>query len=271
MMGGPNEPHFGEGQTLRAMVRQHKGRRWLLNFNQKIVEYLITSSSSTDTSSPGTTLARGRELRRPRRDVVRESAQEGPDGRPPETALARPQFTRAGFSADSLVSEHSLLSNMGLDIQRNAAARSSSHLHDHNRATNWSNLDRLNQNGPDLRICARSEAVPLGQFVRARIFHTPFLAGAARDQEELSVGTPTSFSTITAVSGIDGEVIGRRFVRTEKTRRWKTSTAWKNYDDHSLAGTAMLFSDIDPGPYRNGRRYLAPMNGYHHRLAVPPS
>ncbi|GBP72742.1 hypothetical protein EVAR_75361_1 [Eumeta japonica] len=25
----------------------------------------------------------------------------------------------------------------------------------------------------------------------------------------------------------------------------------------------MLFSDIDPGPYRNGRRYLTPMKYYH--------
>ncbi|GBP80656.1 hypothetical protein EVAR_54114_1 [Eumeta japonica] len=28
----------------------------------------------------------------------------------------------------------------------------------------------------------------------------------------------------------------------------------------------MLFSDIDPGPYRNGRRYLAPVNDYRQRL-----
>ncbi|GBP56378.1 hypothetical protein EVAR_32247_1 [Eumeta japonica] len=36
-------------------------------------------------------------------------------------------------------------------------------------------------------------------------------------------------------------------------------------------GTAMLFSDIDPGPYRNGRCYLAPVNDYHHRSAALPS
>ncbi|GBP38699.1 hypothetical protein EVAR_22348_1 [Eumeta japonica] len=33
-------------------------------------------------------------------------------------------------------------------------------------------------------------------------------------------------------------------------------------------GTAILFSDIDPGPYRNGRRYLASVNDYHHRLTT---
>ncbi|GBP19263.1 hypothetical protein EVAR_79863_1 [Eumeta japonica] len=53
--------------------------------------------------------------------------------------------------------------------------------------------------------------------------------------QELSVGTPTSSSTVTAVSGSDGEVVGRCSVRTGKTRRWRTSTVRKNYDDHSLA------------------------------------
>ncbi|GBP06212.1 hypothetical protein EVAR_3569_1 [Eumeta japonica] len=31
--------------------------------------------------------------------------------------------------------------------------------------------------------------------------------------------------------------------------------------------TAILFSDIDPGPYHNGRRYLAPVNDYPQRSA----
>ncbi|GBP26044.1 hypothetical protein EVAR_20058_1 [Eumeta japonica] len=31
------------------------------------------------------------------------------------------------------------------------------------------------------------------------------------------------------------EVVGRRSVRTGETRRWRTSTIRKNYDDHSLA------------------------------------
>ncbi|GBP44747.1 hypothetical protein EVAR_81515_1 [Eumeta japonica] len=33
-------------------------------------------------------------------------------------------------------------------------------------------------------------------------------------------------------------------------------------------GIAMLFSDIDSGPYHNRRRYLAPMNDYRQRLAA---
>ncbi|GBP31264.1 hypothetical protein EVAR_21545_1 [Eumeta japonica] len=35
-----------------------------------------------------------------------------------------------------------------------------------------------------------------------------------------------------------------------------------------IVGTAILFSDIDPGPYHNGRRYLAPVNDYHQRSAA---
>ncbi|GBP60049.1 hypothetical protein EVAR_44259_1 [Eumeta japonica] len=46
--------------------------------------------------------------------------------------------------------------------------------------------------------------------------------------------TPTSSSTVTAVSGSGGEVVGRRCVRTGETQRWRTSTVRKNYDDHSL-------------------------------------
>ncbi|GBP52606.1 hypothetical protein EVAR_35796_1 [Eumeta japonica] len=112
-------------------------------------------------------------------------------------------------------------------------------------------------------------------FVRSRIFHTPFLAGAgagrrtyvalcpgvfssgirprrssgdcsisevqtwripelAGDQDELSVGTPTSSSTFTAVSGSGGEVMGRCSIRAGETRRWRTSLVRKNYNDHSL-------------------------------------
>ncbi|GBP53024.1 hypothetical protein EVAR_80986_1 [Eumeta japonica] len=52
-----------------------------------------------------------------------------------------------------------------------------------------SNLDQLNRSG----------------FVRSWVFHTLF-SGAAGDQEDLSVGTPTLSSTVTAVSGSDGEV-----------------------------------------------------------------
>ncbi|GBP86726.1 hypothetical protein EVAR_63731_1 [Eumeta japonica] len=51
------------------------------------------------------------------------------------------------------------------------------------------------------------------------------------DQEKLSVGTPKSSSTVTAVSGSDGEVVGRRSVRTGETRRWRTSTVRKSYDE----------------------------------------
>ncbi|GBP53663.1 hypothetical protein EVAR_36032_1 [Eumeta japonica] len=36
-------------------------------------------------------------------------------------------------------------------------------------------------------------------------------------------------------------------------------------------GTAMLFSDIDPRPYCNRRRYLAPVNDYHQHWAALPS
>ncbi|GBP88890.1 hypothetical protein EVAR_102903_1 [Eumeta japonica] len=56
----------------------------------------------------------------------------------------------------------------------------------------------------------------------------------AGDQEELSVGTPTSSSTVTTISGSDGEVVGRYFVQTGEIRRWRTSTIRKNYDDHSV-------------------------------------
>ncbi|GBP20537.1 hypothetical protein EVAR_78916_1 [Eumeta japonica] len=34
---------------------------------------------------------------------------------------------------------------------------------------------------------------------------------------------------------------------------------------------ALMFSDIDFGPYRNGRRYLAPVNDYRQRSAALPS
>ncbi|GBP92447.1 hypothetical protein EVAR_63197_1 [Eumeta japonica] len=54
------------------------------------------------------------------------------------------------------------------------------------------------------------------------------------DQGELSVSTPTSSSTVTAVSGSDGEVVGLRSVQTGETQRWRTSPVRKNYDDHSL-------------------------------------
>ncbi|GBP72217.1 hypothetical protein EVAR_51124_1 [Eumeta japonica] len=56
----------------------------------------------------------------------------------------------------------------------------------------------------------------------------------AGDQEESSVGIPTSSSTVTAVSGSGGEAMGRRSVRIGETRRWRTSTVRKNYDDHLL-------------------------------------
>ncbi|GBP19335.1 hypothetical protein EVAR_12376_1 [Eumeta japonica] len=97
-----------------------------------------------------------------------------------------------------------------------------------------SNSDQLNRSGR-----------------RLRIFHTPFLASAvpepAEDQEKLSVGTPTSWLTVTTVSGSHGEVVGRRSFRTGETRRWRTSAVRKNHDDHSLP------------PYR------APLNGYSQR------
>ncbi|GBP05948.1 Myrosinase 1 [Eumeta japonica] len=35
-------------------------------------------------------------------------------------------------------------------------------------------------------------------------------------------------------------------------------------------GTDMLFSDIDPGPYRNGPCYLTPVNDYHQQSAALP-
>ncbi|GBP30745.1 hypothetical protein EVAR_82487_1 [Eumeta japonica] len=60
----------------------------------------------------------------------------------------------------------------------------------------------------------------------------------AGDQEELSVDTPTSSSTVTAVSGSGGEVVGRRSIRVGETRRWRTSTVRINYNDHSLGALA---------------------------------
>ncbi|GBP52966.1 hypothetical protein EVAR_97559_1 [Eumeta japonica] len=36
-------------------------------------------------------------------------------------------------------------------------------------------------------------------------------------------------------------------------------------------GTTMLFYDIYPGPYCNGRRYLLPVNDYHQRSPALPS
>ncbi|GBP80539.1 hypothetical protein EVAR_39409_1 [Eumeta japonica] len=33
-------------------------------------------------------------------------------------------------------------------------------------------------------------------------------------------------------------------------------------------GRTMLLPDIDPGPFRNGRRYLAPMNDYYQQLSM---
>ncbi|GBP70781.1 hypothetical protein EVAR_52907_1 [Eumeta japonica] len=48
------------------------------------------------------------------------------------------------------------------------------------------------------------------------------------------MGTPTSSSTVTFVSGSDNEVVGRRSVQTVEIRRWRTLTVRKNYDDHSL-------------------------------------
>ncbi|GBP16177.1 hypothetical protein EVAR_9892_1 [Eumeta japonica] len=75
------------------------------------------------------------------------------------------------------------------------------------------------------------------------------------DQEELSVGTPASSSIVTAVSGNDGEVVGRRSIRTGETRRWRTLTVRKNYD-HTLLS-------------RMTERL--PSNDYHQRSAALPS
>ncbi|GBP47972.1 hypothetical protein EVAR_40396_1 [Eumeta japonica] len=58
--------------------------------------------------------------------------------------------------------------------------------------------------------------------------HTRKTPEPAGDQEQLSVGTPKSSSTVTAVSESDGKVVGRRSVWIGKTRRWKTSTVRKN-------------------------------------------
>ncbi|GBP14616.1 hypothetical protein EVAR_93488_1 [Eumeta japonica] len=135
--------------------------------------------------------------------------------------------------------------------------------------------------------------------VRSRIFHTPFLAGAdagrrtyvalsrassrreydpdgpvvmalfqgipepAGDQEELSVSTPTSFSTVTAVCGSNGEVVSRRSVRTGETRRWRTSTVRKNYDDHSRMSAACAW-------YTDLRSYRIDRRGSR-RVIAPPS
>ncbi|GBP22742.1 hypothetical protein EVAR_13532_1 [Eumeta japonica] len=130
---------------------------------------------------------------------------------------------------------------------------------------------KLNQSSPDLKICPRSEAVTSGHFV-SRIFHTPFLAGAAGDEKELSVGTPTSSSNVTTVSGSDSEVVG------SPLRSNRRNLTMENLDDaeklrqsHTCVGTAMLFYDIDSGPCRNGRRYLATVNEYRQRSAALPS
>ncbi|GBP24302.1 hypothetical protein EVAR_9400_1 [Eumeta japonica] len=48
------------------------------------------------------------------------------------------------------------------------------------------------------------------------------------------VVSPSSSSIVTAVSGGDGEVMGRRSARIGETRRMRTSTFRKNYDDHSF-------------------------------------
>ncbi|GBP43582.1 hypothetical protein EVAR_87499_1 [Eumeta japonica] len=53
------------------------------------------------------------------------------------------------------------------------------------------------------------------------------LKAPAGDEVELSVGTPKSFSTVTAVSGSGGSPL-----RPDR----RNSTVRKNYEDHSLAG-----------------------------------
>ncbi|GBP84820.1 hypothetical protein EVAR_32719_1 [Eumeta japonica] len=89
------------------------------------------------------------------------------------------------------------------------------------------------------------------QLAHSRIFHTPFFASAVSGRRTYdascpgvfssgipprrsSVGTPILSSTVTAISGSDGEVAGRHFVQTGEIRRWRTSTVRKNYDDHLL-------------------------------------
>ncbi|GBP72101.1 hypothetical protein EVAR_55144_1 [Eumeta japonica] len=86
----------------------------------------------------------------------------------------------------------------------------------------------------------RTQRVDCGHF-GVSIQGDQTIAEPAGDQEELSVSTSTSSSIVTAVSGSGGEVVGRRSVQTGETRRWKTSTARKNYDDNSLAGVMLRY------------------------------
>ncbi|GBP97668.1 hypothetical protein EVAR_68134_1 [Eumeta japonica] len=87
-------------------------------------------------------------------------------------------------------------------------------------------------------ICERSRPrssseSSLIQETRAKTAQTPEPAG---DQEELSVSTPRSSSTVTAVSGNDGEVVGRHSFRTggldDGEPRWSGKTTTITHLSH---------------------------------------
>ncbi|GBP53936.1 hypothetical protein EVAR_96614_1 [Eumeta japonica] len=80
--------------------------------------------------------------------------------------------------------------------------------------------------------------------------------------EAVAPSTPTSSSTVTAVSGRDREVVGRRSVRTGETRRWRTSTIRKNYDDATHESHMPRYTDFRS--YHIGHRGSRP-------LVAPPA
>ncbi|GBP29631.1 hypothetical protein EVAR_79180_1 [Eumeta japonica] len=89
----------------------------------------------------------------------------------------------------------------------------------------------------------------IGQYEKLK---SPFYvhAGAAASEsyffEELSVDTPTTSSTVTALSGSGGEVVGRRSVQTGETRKWRTSTVRKSCDDHSVNAYSTWTRYVEP-------------------------
>ncbi|GBP61861.1 hypothetical protein EVAR_97303_1 [Eumeta japonica] len=84
---------------------------------------------------------------------------------------------------------------------------------------------------------------------------------SAGDPEELSMDTPSSCSTVTAGSGSDVEVVGRRSVRTGENRRWRTSTIQKNMTTTHLRMSvrSWVFLTLFTGAGAGRRTYICLM------------
>ncbi|GBP81537.1 hypothetical protein EVAR_57182_1 [Eumeta japonica] len=94
-----------------------------------------------------------------------------------------------------------------------------------------------------------------------------------REEHPSIATTKDNISTVWLMIGIDIRVTYQKF---QISLGIGTSQVHKVLYEYLEIGSltvwiVMLFSDIDPGPYRNGRRYLAPANDYHQRSAAPPS